>query len=29
MVEGSFIDWGGHATNAEMMVKEVLDLIKQ
>ncbi|MBD8084188.1 alkaline phosphatase [Chryseobacterium caseinilyticum] len=28
MVEGSFIDWGGHATNAEMMVKEVLDFDK-
>ncbi|WP_312901926.1 alkaline phosphatase [Chryseobacterium taichungense] len=28
MVEGSFIDWGGHANNAEMMVKEVLDFDK-
>lgn len=28
MVEGSFIDWGGHATNAEMMVKEVIDFDK-
>lgn len=25
MVEGSYIDWGGHAENAEMMVAEVLD----
>ena len=28
MVEGSFIDWGGHATDADMMVKEVLDFDK-
>jgi alkaline phosphatase len=28
MVEGSFIDWGGHAKNPEMMVKEVLDFDK-
>lgn len=28
MVEGSFIDWGGHATDAEMMTKEVLDFDK-
>ncbi|WP_346985004.1 alkaline phosphatase [Chryseobacterium sp. POE27] len=28
MIEGSFIDWGGHANNAEMMVKEVLDFDK-
>lgn len=25
MVEGSYIDWGGHAENAEMLVTEVLD----
>lgn len=25
MVEGSYIDWGGHAENAEMLVAEVLD----
>lgn len=28
MVEGSFIDWGGHAKDGEMMVKEVLDFDK-
>lgn len=28
MVEGSFIDWGGHAKDADMMVKEVLDFDK-
>lgn len=28
MVEGSFIDWGGHATDPDMMVKEVLDFDK-
>lgn len=28
MVEGSFIDWGGHAKDAEMMTKEVLDFDK-
>ena len=25
MVEGSYIDWGGHAKNAEMVISEVLD----
>src|SRR5690606_18436229 len=25
MVEGSYIDWGGHANNAEMLIEEVLD----
>jgi len=28
MVEGSFIDWGGHANDAKMMVEEVLDFDK-
>ncbi|MCR9227643.1 MAG: alkaline phosphatase [Flavobacteriaceae bacterium] len=28
MVEGSYIDWGGHAKNAEMMISEVLDFDK-
>ncbi|UII25377.1 alkaline phosphatase [Fulvivirga maritima] len=28
MVEGSYIDWGGHAKNAEMMVTEMLDFDK-
>lgn len=28
MVEGSYIDWGGHAENAEMMISEVLDFDK-
>lgn len=28
MVEGSYIDWGGHAKDAEMMVSEVLDFDK-
>lgn len=28
MVEGSFIDWGGHAKDADMMVQEVLDFDK-
>ncbi|MGD1319304.1 alkaline phosphatase [Chryseobacterium sp. 2R14A] len=28
MVEGSFIDWGGHAKDPEMMTKEVLDFDK-
>lgn len=28
MVEGSYIDWGGHAENAEMMIAEVLDFDK-
>lgn len=28
MVEGSYIDWGGHAENADMMVAEVLDFDK-
>ncbi|WP_318310029.1 alkaline phosphatase [Flagellimonas crocea] len=28
MVEGSYIDWGGHAENAEMMITEVLDFDK-
>mgnify|MGYP002177838897 CR=1 FL=1 len=28
MVEGSYIDWGGHAENADMMVTEVLDFDK-
>jgi len=28
MVEGSYIDWGGHAKNADMMVSEVLDFDK-
>ncbi|KAB5485287.1 alkaline phosphatase [Flagellimonas hadalis] len=28
MVEGSYIDWGGHAEDAEMMVSEVLDFDK-
>lgn len=25
MIEGSYIDWGGHAMDAEMMIQEVLD----
>ncbi|MEW2922933.1 alkaline phosphatase [Muricauda sp. ANG21] len=28
MVEGSYIDWGGHAKDAEMMISEVLDFDK-
>ncbi|WP_235855349.1 alkaline phosphatase [Flagellimonas pelagia] len=28
MVEGSYIDWGGHAEDADMMVAEVLDFDK-
>lgn len=28
MVEGSYIDWGGHAKDPEMMVREVLDFDK-
>ncbi|RNL82274.1 alkaline phosphatase [Sinomicrobium pectinilyticum] len=28
MVEGSYIDWGGHAKDPEMMVQEVLDFDK-
>lgn len=28
MVEGSYIDWGGHAENAEMMISEVADFDK-
>ena len=28
MVEGSYIDWGGHAENAEMVISEVLDFDK-
>ena len=28
MVEGAFIDWGGHAKDADMMVQEVLDFDK-
>ncbi len=28
MVEGSFIDWGGHANDKEMLVQEVLDFDK-
>ncbi|MEQ8473688.1 MAG: alkaline phosphatase [Marinoscillum sp.] len=28
MVEGSFIDWGGHAEDADMLVQEVLDFDK-
>ncbi|RIV67623.1 alkaline phosphatase [Flagellimonas aequoris] len=28
MVEGSYIDWGGHAEDADMMVTEVLDFDK-
>lgn len=28
MVEGSYIDWGGHAEDAEMMISEVLDFDK-
>lgn len=28
MVEGSFIDWGGHAKDAKMMVEEILDFDK-
>lgn len=28
MVEGSFIDWGGHAENAEMLITEVADFDK-
>ncbi|GLB52552.1 alkaline phosphatase [Neptunitalea chrysea] len=28
MVEGSFIDWGGHAKNDTMMIREVLDFDK-
>ncbi|GLU45591.1 alkaline phosphatase [Allomuricauda sp. NBRC 101325] len=28
MVEGSYIDWGGHAKNAEMMISEVADFDK-
>ena len=25
MIEGSYIDWGGHAKDAEMMIQEVAD----
>ncbi len=28
MIEGSYIDWGGHATNQDLMVQEVLDFDK-
>lgn len=28
MIEGSFIDWGGHAKDADMMIQEVLDFDK-
>ncbi len=28
MVEGSYIDWGGHAENAKMMISEVADFDK-
>ncbi|MFI0430269.1 alkaline phosphatase [Mariniflexile sp. HMF6888] len=28
MVEGSFIDWGGHAENADMLITEVADFDK-
>ena len=28
MIEGSYIDWGGHAKDEEMMVQEVLDFDK-
>ena len=28
MVEGSYIDWGGHAKDAEMMISEVADFDK-
>lgn len=28
MVEGSYIDWGGHAEDAEMMIQEVADFDK-
>lgn len=28
MVEGSFIDWGGHEKNADMMIQETLDFDK-
>ena len=28
MIEGSYIDWGGHAMNAEMLIQEVLDFDK-
>ncbi len=28
MVEGSYIDWGGHARNGELVVEEVLDFDK-
>lgn len=28
MIEGSFIDWGGHANDAEMVISEVLDFDK-
>lgn len=28
MIEGSFIDWGGHANDGEMLVEEVLDFDK-
>ena len=28
MIEGSYIDWGGHAMNAEMLIQEELDFDK-
>ncbi len=28
MIEGSYIDWGGHAMNAELLKKEILDFDK-
>ncbi len=28
MIEGSFIDWGGHAKNGEMVISEMLDFDK-
>lgn len=28
MIEGSYIDWGGHAMNSELLIKEVLDFDK-
>lgn len=28
MIEGSYIDWGGHAKDDEMMIQEVLDFDK-
>src|SRR5699024_5528356 len=28
MVEGSYIDWGGHSKNAQMMIQETIDFDK-